>query len=418
MLRRGARVAVAALLAGCAAAPYTRRSQLILISPEEENKLGARAFQQVLGKSHLDARAQVNGAVEAVGQRLARVAERPDYKWRFVAIDDPKQQNAFCLPGGKVAVYTGIFPLAESTNGLAVVLGHEIAHALARHGAERMSQGLVAQAGGSLLGAWLGGGPGPNTILAAYGLGAQLGVLLPYSRTQESEADHIGLLLMARAGYDPRGALAFWQRMERAAGGAPPEFLSTHPSHGTREQQIQAWLPEAMRYYEASAHAGVEPLPAIAGAMARSTHRAPIALMNFSLAIGFEREYQLPFSFSPFQTMRWGEGLDAAVSRSTGRRWGGVVSSGGGRSRVSARVGELGDFSPACGARCAVDLREPDAGRGRRGVGDAGHHLGRSAAPAARRVARQGLRHVDRAPACGALVRRYARARGAERFCA
>src|SRR5204863_32874 len=106
----------------------------------------------------------------------------------------------------------------------------------------------------------------PNTILAAYGLGAQLGVLLPYSRTQESEADHIGLLLMARAGYDPRGALAFWQRMERAAGGAPPEFLSTHPSHGTREQQIQAWLPDAMRYYEASAHTGVEPLPATAAA--------------------------------------------------------------------------------------------------------------------------------------------------------
>src|SRR5881396_1133032 len=181
MLRRGARVALVALLAGCAAAPYTRRSQLILISPEEENKLGARAFQQVLGKSHPDGRAQVNGPVEAVGQRLARVAERPDYEWRFVAIDDPKQQNAFCLPGGKVAVYTGIFPIAESTNGLAVVL--------ARHGAERISQGLVTQAGGSLLGAWLGGGPGTNTILAAYGLGAQLGVLLPYSRTQESEAD-------------------------------------------------------------------------------------------------------------------------------------------------------------------------------------------------------------------------------------
>src|SRR5213594_5089376 len=110
MLRRGARVAVAALLAGCAAAPYTRRSQLILISPEEENKLGARAFQQVLGKSHVEGRAQVNGPVEGVGQRLARVAERPDYQWRFVVIDDPKQQNAFCLPGGKVAVYTGIFP--------------------------------------------------------------------------------------------------------------------------------------------------------------------------------------------------------------------------------------------------------------------------------------------------------------------
>src|SRR5437867_8349517 len=149
MLRRSARVALVALLAGCAAAPYTRRSQLILISPEEENKLGARAFQQVLGKSRLDGRAQVNGAVEAVGQRLARVAERPDYKWRFVAIDDPKQQNAFCLPGGTVAVYTGIFPLAESTNGLAVVLGHESARAIERHGAGRSALGAVGPAGGS-----------------------------------------------------------------------------------------------------------------------------------------------------------------------------------------------------------------------------------------------------------------------------
>src|SRR6266699_3362432 len=205
MLRRGARVALAALLAGCAAAPYTRRSQLILISPEEENKLGARAFQQVLGKSHVDGREQVNGPVEGVGQRLARVAERPDYKWRFVAIDDPKQQNAFCLPGGKVAVYTGIFPLAESTNGL-----------------------------------------------------------------------------------------AFCQRMERAAGGAPPEFLSTHPSHGTRKQQIQAWLPEAMRYYEASAHAGVEPLPAIAGATPRSTPRSDRAHEFFTCNL-FRAGVSAPF---------------------------------------------------------------------------------------------------------------------------
>ena len=269
MPRRVPRVVLVALLVGCTAAPFTRRSQLILVSPEEENKLGATAFKEVLDKSKIDARPEVNGPVTAVGQRLARVAERPDYKWRFVVIDDPKQVNAFCLPGGKVAVYTGIFPIAETSTGLAVVLGHEISHAVARHGAERISQGLVEQAGGSFLGALLGGGPGTNTILAAYGLGAQLGVLLPYSRTQESEADHIGLLLMARAGYDPRGALAFWQRMEHAGGGTPPEFLSTHPSSGTREQQIQAWLPEAMRYYEASTHAAVEPLPAIAGARAR-----------------------------------------------------------------------------------------------------------------------------------------------------
>jgi predicted Zn-dependent protease len=266
---RGLVVLAALAFGGCVAAPYTHRSQLILISAEEETKLGAQAFQQVLAKSRLTTREGFSAPVEAVGQRLARVAERPDYHWRFVVIDDPKQQNAFCLPGGKVAVYTGIFPVARSTTGLAVVLGHEIAHAVARHGAERMSQGLVAQAGGSLLGGLFGGSPNANAVLTAYGLGAQLGVLLPYSRTQESEADHIGLLLMARAGYDPHDALAFWQRMERVGGASPPEFLATHPSHGTREQQIAAWLPEALRYYEASARAADEPLPTIGGATTR-----------------------------------------------------------------------------------------------------------------------------------------------------
>jgi predicted Zn-dependent protease len=260
MVRRTALVLAVLGLVACQRTPYTRRSQLILVSPEEETKLGAQAFTDVLTKSRIDDRPVVNRPVEDVGQRIARVAERPDYRWRFAVIHDPKQVNAFALPGGKVAVYTGLFPVAQDTNGLAVVLGHEIAHALARHGAERMSQGAIAQAGQSLLGAVLGSSPGANAILAAYGVGAQVGVLLPYSRTQESEADHIGLILMARAGYDPHGARTFWQRMEHAGGATPPEFLSTHPSHGTREQQIEAWLPEAMRYYEASARAAVTPL--------------------------------------------------------------------------------------------------------------------------------------------------------------
>jgi predicted Zn-dependent protease len=267
MARRAALLALLAL-AACTAAPYTRRSQLILLSTEQENELGARAFGEVVSKSRVESRPVVSRPVEEVGRRIARVANRPDYRWRFVVIDDPKQQNAFALPGGKVAVYTGLFPVAGDSNGLAVVIGHEIAHALARHGAERMSQGLVAQTGQSLLGAVLGNRPGTGAILAAYGLGAQVGVLLPYSRTQESEADHIGLLLMAQAGYDPRGAITFWQRMERAGGGGTPEFLSTHPSHGAREQQIEAWLPEAMRYYEAAARAPVESLPSIASASA------------------------------------------------------------------------------------------------------------------------------------------------------
>jgi predicted Zn-dependent protease len=267
-MRLPGRLSLLAVLAvvACTAAPHTRRSQLILVSPEQESKLGAQAFRQVLTKSRVDPRPTVIRPVQEVGGRLARAANRRDFKWEFAVIDDPKQVNAFALPGGKVAVYTGLFPVAQDTNGLAVVLGHEIAHVLARHGAERISQGLVAQAGGTLLSGLLGGGPTANALLAAYGLGAQVGVLLPFSRTQESEADHIGLMLMAQAGYDPRAALAFWQRMERTGGGGSPEFLSTHPSHGTREQQIQAWLPEAMRQYEASARAANEPLPPVATA--------------------------------------------------------------------------------------------------------------------------------------------------------
>jgi len=256
-------VVVLAALLGCATVPYTNRSQFLLLSREQENELGAQAFAQVLAKSRVEQRdGAVAREVESVGRRLAQVADRPDFRWQFVVIDDAKQVNAFCLPGGKVAVYSGILPVARTTTGLAVVLGHEIAHALARHGAERMSQGLVVQAGGVVLGGILGGGPSTSTIMAAYDLGSQVGVLLPYGRAQESEADHIGLILMARAGYDPRAALAFWQRLEHAGGGGPPEFLSTHPSHGTREQQIREWLPEVLPAFEASPHAPDAPLAA------------------------------------------------------------------------------------------------------------------------------------------------------------
>jgi metalloendopeptidase OMA1, mitochondrial len=248
-------VALIALLAlGCAKVPYTNRSQLILVSQQEETALGTQAFGQVVAKSRIDPSPTVNRDVREVGERLARVANRPDFQWKFVVIDD-RQVNAFCLPGGKVAVYTGILPVAQDQAGLAVVLGHEIAHALARHGAERMSQGMVAQSVGQVLAIGLGGGAESAMILAAYGLGAQYGVLLPYGRTQESEADHIGLLLMAQAGYDPREAVDFWQRMERKGGGGTPEFLSTHPSHGTRVKQLSEWMPEATRLYDAVPHA-------------------------------------------------------------------------------------------------------------------------------------------------------------------
>lgn len=249
-------------IVACTQAPITNRSQLILVSPQEEMKLGAQAYREVLTKSPVVKSDRYAAPVRRIGERLARAAERSDYEWEFAVIDDPMQINAFALPGGKVAVYTGLLPVAQDSDGLAVVMGHEIAHVIARHGAERISQGLATQLGANVLGAAVGGGPQGNLILAAYGLGAQLGVLLPYSRTQEAEADYIGLILMAKAGYDPRAAIGFWERMARASsGGGTPEFLSTHPGHETRETQIREWLPEAVRYFEATSRAPVERLP-------------------------------------------------------------------------------------------------------------------------------------------------------------
>jgi predicted Zn-dependent protease len=201
--------------------------------------------------------------VRKVGERIARVADRPNYKWEFTVINDPEMVNAFALPGGKVATYTGIFAPARDEAGLAVVLGHEIAHVLARHPAERMSQGLLLQLGGVGLGVALSKNPTlANQVLQVYGVGAGVGVALPFSRSQETEADRIGLILMAKAGYDPRVALEVWERMEKKEGAkeAPPEFLSTHPGYESRVQQIRQFLPEALSYYRAS-HERVEILP-------------------------------------------------------------------------------------------------------------------------------------------------------------
>lgn len=247
---------------GCATAPYTNRRQLIMMSPQQEAALGAQAFQQVVSQSQIDRNPTTNAAVDEVARRVAAVANRPDFQWHVVVIKDDREANAFCLPGGKVAVYTGILPIAQDQAGLAVVMGHEIAHAIARHGAERLSQAQLAELGGQALAIGLGGSASSAAILAAYGLGAQVGVLLPYGRTQESEADHIGLLLIAQAGYDPRTAIGFWERMERSSRGqgGPPEYLSTHPSHGTRIEQIRGWMPEAMRLYEAATPAPNAPL--------------------------------------------------------------------------------------------------------------------------------------------------------------
>jgi metalloendopeptidase OMA1, mitochondrial len=183
-----------------------------------------------------------------VAQRIIAVSEKPDLPWEVKVIDE-NQANAFALPGGKIAVYTGILPITRDDAGLAAVIGHEVGHVLARHGAERVSQQMVAQGlGGALVGGVLGTDPQTSQMVA--GLFAQ-GLMLPWGRKQESEADQIGLILMAKAGYDPRAARDLWVRMAEASkgGSRPPEFLSTHPSEETRIRQIEAWLPEAMKHY-------------------------------------------------------------------------------------------------------------------------------------------------------------------------
>lgn len=250
-------------LVACSAAPYTGRRQVILVSEGEEAALGEDAYSHILRDSVISHQPEAERIVRKVGERIARVADRTNYRWEFTIINDPETVNAFALPGGKVATYTGIFTPARDEAGLAVVLGHEIAHALARHPAERMSQGLLLQLGGVGLGVALGKNPTiANQVLQAYGIGTGVGVALPFSRSQETEADRIGLILMAKAGYDPRVALQVWDRMEKKEGGkgAPPEFLSTHPGYETRVQQIRSFMPEALSYYRSS-NERVEMLP-------------------------------------------------------------------------------------------------------------------------------------------------------------
>ncbi len=251
------------VVAACATAPYTGRSQLILLSEPQEMQLGADAYKQTLAKAKLVHDPETVALVRSVGERIAAVADKRDYRWEFNVIDDDKQVNAFALPGGKVAVYTGLFKVARDTAGLAAVMGHEVAHALAHHGAERMSQGMAVQvvATGASIALGSQSPAAQQGIMQALGLGAQVGVILPFGRQQESEADHIGLILMAKAGYDPNAAYDLWRRMEQASSGGPPEFLSTHPSYGTRQETIKGWIPEAMRYYRLDTAAQVVRLP-------------------------------------------------------------------------------------------------------------------------------------------------------------
>jgi predicted Zn-dependent protease len=204
----------------------------------------------VLSEEKLSEDSQSAAILERVGRRIAAVADRPGYDWEFALVEG-EQANAFALPGGKVAVYTGILQYTQDEAGLATVIAHEVAHALARHGAERMSRGLLLELGEQGVLAALGASaPGAvQAVSLAYGLGTTIGIELPFSREQELEADHIGLVLMAEAGYDPREAIAFWERMAAKGGKRPPQFLSTHPYDEVRIRQLELLLPEALQHY-------------------------------------------------------------------------------------------------------------------------------------------------------------------------
>jgi predicted Zn-dependent protease len=255
-----------AVVWGCAEVPITGRQSLHLVPESELLTLSLQQYNDVLQKSKLSSDKQKVAMVRRVGNRVAKAAESflaesghqdliKNFQWQFNLIEDDETANAWVMPGGKAAVYTGILPFTKDETGLAVVLGHEVGHALANHGNERMSQGLLANMGGMALSAAISSQPQmtQELAMAAFGAGASIGVLLPYSRLQESEADHIGLILMARAGYDPRQAVPFWQRMNKAPGSRPPELLSTHPAPETRIANLKALIPQAMAYYRGSA---------------------------------------------------------------------------------------------------------------------------------------------------------------------
>jgi predicted Zn-dependent protease len=243
------------MLSACATALETGRSQLLLISPAQEARLGLNAFREMKRTMPTVQGGAQADRLQRVGRRISAVAPVPHARWEFVLFKDADNANAFALPGGKVGVYTGILPIAENDAGLATVIAHEIAHVNARHGAERMSQSLLIQVGGSALSAAMGANAGitRDVAMQAYNIGTTVGVALPYSRTQELEADHLGLLYMARAGYDPRQAVAFWKRFadySRKHGGRQLEFLSTHPLDSKRIAGLERLMPKAVAQYE------------------------------------------------------------------------------------------------------------------------------------------------------------------------
>ena len=256
-------ISFSVLFVSCSTVPITGRSQLSLIPDSEMLAMSFQQYDLFLDESKISNDLEAVEMVQRVGRNIQHAVEKfmkekklsdrlEGYNWEFNLIESD-QVNAWAMPGGKVVVYTGILPVAQDDTGLAVILGHEIAHAIAEHGNERMSQELLRQAGAVSLMVAMNNKPTQTKALwlGIYGAGTQLGIMLPYGRTQESEADHLGVIFMAMAGYDPHAAPEFWQRMSAVRKGeAPPAFLSTHPSDETRMKDLNSWIPEAMKYYK------------------------------------------------------------------------------------------------------------------------------------------------------------------------
>ena len=303
--RRSLLLGSLAVCCGCRSVPLTERKQMLFSSEGSEAELGLTAYQQILKDQPESKNAHFAELVERVGNRIAKVSGRTDYEWEFrtLAADE---QNAFCLPGGKVAVFEGILPVCETEAGLAVVMSHEIGHALARHGGERMSQTKLVDGGQQAVAIVMRNQDAKRQqiVMQAYGLGSQYGVLLPYSRQHELEADHIGLMLMSKAGYDPSEAPQFWQRFGASHSAPKPlEYLSTHPSDERRASELAARLPEAKELYLAANDKigqGAEIQIAQAGATTNgaSPSKSPIQSAGFSIdhESGVEANKAIPWA--------------------------------------------------------------------------------------------------------------------------
>ncbi len=252
------------VLVACTRVPITDRKQMTLIPSAEMITLGIDSYQEIVNEQGISSNQQYIAQINRVGLRITQAVEQylaqhnlanriKNYNWEYKVLNS-EQVNAFAVPGGKIAFFEGIMPICRDDNGVAVVMGHEIAHAIAKHGNERMSQGLLVNLGGVALSEALESEPEMtrNLAMAAFGVGAQVGLMLPYSRLHESEADELGLYFMAMAGYDPRGAPVFWKRMNAEGGQRPPEFLSTHPHPDTRIEDLNKHMGQALKYYNQS----------------------------------------------------------------------------------------------------------------------------------------------------------------------